>query len=205
MNYNINSYYVGQGCDLELFKTNIPLCVPDKLQRIQSPIIGYLGALTSLRLDINLIESLAKNCTHWNIVLVGPQDHVFEKSTLHNLENVHFLEACNPEDIPEYIGAFDICINPQMLNELTVGNYPRKIDEYLAMGKPVVATRTEAMLSFKDYVYLASNQFEFIEMTKEALQHRDIKSITERREFAFSHSWENSVKTISQSIIAYCK
>jgi hypothetical protein len=31
------------------------------------------------------------------------------------------------------------------LNETTKGNYPRKIDEYLAMGKPVVATKTIAM------------------------------------------------------------
>jgi hypothetical protein len=30
------------------------------------------------------------------------------------------------------------------LNETTKGNYPRKIDEYLAMGKPV-ATKTIAM------------------------------------------------------------
>lgn len=203
MKYNINSYYVGQGCDLELFKKDTSFCIPDRLRKIQFPIIGYLGALTSLRLDIDLIESLAKYCPYWNIVLVGPQDDVFEKSVLHNFENIYFIEACNPEDIPKYISAFDVCINPQILNELTIGNYPRKIDEYLAMGKPVVATKTETMLSFKDYVFLASNQYEFIDMIKEALKHKDIKSIKERREFAFSHSWENSVKAISQSIVSY--
>jgi glycosyltransferase involved in cell wall biosynthesis len=55
-----------------------------------------------------------------------------------------FLGAQDVNRLPEYIKA-DVCINPQLLNETTKGNYPRKIDEYLAMGKPVVATKTIAM------------------------------------------------------------
>jgi glycosyltransferase involved in cell wall biosynthesis len=55
------------------------------------------------------------------------------------------LGAQDVNRLPEYIKASDVCINPQLLNETTKGNYPRKIDEYLAMGKPVVATKTIAM------------------------------------------------------------
>lgn len=201
--YNLNSYYVGQGCDLELFKKNAFFSIPEKLKRIQSPIIGYLGALTSLRLDIGLIEYLAKSSPSWNIVLIGPQDSVFEESQLHHLENVFFIEACKPEDIPKYINTFDVCINPQMLNELTIGNYPRKIDEYLAMGKPVVATMTEAMLSFKNYVFLANNHREFVDMINVALESNNIDLIEERKKFAFSHTWESSVKAISGCIVNY--
>ena len=39
-----------------------------------------------------------------------------------------------------------------MVNAVTQGDYPLKIDEYLAMGKPVVATRTPMAL-FADYAY----------------------------------------------------
>ena len=49
-------------------------------------------------------------------------------------------------------------LNPQLLNEVTIGNYPRKIDEYLAMGKPTVATKTEGMSVFADYTYLAEDK-----------------------------------------------
>ncbi len=45
------------------------------------------------------------------------------------------------KELPGYIQHFDVCINPQKLNPITIGNYPLKVDEYLAMGKPVVATR----------------------------------------------------------------
>ncbi|MEJ7660035.1 MAG: hypothetical protein WKG07_10665 [Hymenobacter sp.] len=44
----------------------------------------------------------------------------------------------------------------RLLNDITIGNYPLKIDEYLAMGRPVVATRTRAMELFADHVYLAA-------------------------------------------------
>lgn len=40
---------------------------------------------------------------------------------------------------------FDVCMNPQLVNEITIGNYPRKVDEYLALGKPVIATKTLTM------------------------------------------------------------
>jgi glycosyltransferase involved in cell wall biosynthesis len=69
-----------------------------------------------------------------------------------------FLGAQDVNRLPEYIKAFDVCINPQLLNETTKRNYPRKIDEYLAMGKPVVATKTIAMGYFKDWVYLAETK-----------------------------------------------
>ena len=52
----------------------------------------------------------------------------------------------------------DVCINPQKVNPITDGNYPLKIDEYLAMGKPVVATRTHTMEDvFASHTHLASS------------------------------------------------
>ena len=33
-----------------------------------------------------------------------------------------------------------MCVNPQEINEITEGNFPLKVVEYLAMGKPVVAS-----------------------------------------------------------------
>jgi glycosyltransferase involved in cell wall biosynthesis len=82
---------------------------------------------------------------------------------------VHFLGAKKMEDLPLYVKAFDVCINPQLVNEVTIGNYPRKIDEYLAMGKPTVATSTTAMEVFADYCYLANNKEGYIKSIEAAL------------------------------------
>lgn len=197
--YNRNSYFVAQGCDFELFK-NTKLTCPDDLKAIQTPIIGYFGALTTLRLDISLVEYIAESFPECSLVLIGPEDTHFEKSSLHHRRNVHLLGKKSPNEIFQYINCFDVCINPQLVNELTMGNYPRKIDEYLAMGKPVVATWTETMQTFKDFVYLAKSHHTFVSMIKNALAEDCVKRQKEREQFAYSHNWENAVNSISENI-----
>ena len=74
----------------------------------------------------------------YSIVLVGPEDEDFMKSKLHQIENIFFLGSKSEVELSSYINGFDVAINPQLVNMMTIGNYPRKIDEYLAMGKPIV-------------------------------------------------------------------
>jgi glycosyltransferase involved in cell wall biosynthesis len=183
-----------------MFDEQLIVDIPEDMKGVKRPIVGYVGFLTSLRLDIALLFRLAKEKPHWNLVLVGPEDVDFEKSSLHELPNVFFLGRREPTQLPSYIFGFDVCINPQVINPLTIGNYPRKIDEYLAMGKPTVATATKAMEVFKEYTYLATNIDEFISMTEVALADNDLNMKQRRIDFARSHTWENSVKEIYRVI-----
>jgi teichuronic acid biosynthesis glycosyltransferase TuaH len=203
--YNPLSYDIGQGCDLEGYtKDNHTL--PEDLINIKGPIIGYCGALLNTRLDIKLLEEMAKQKQEWNFILVGPEDTAFKTSSLHNLRNVHFLGSKPVEQLPSYVHYFDVCINPQVLNQMTIGNYPRKIDEYLAAGKQIVATKTQAMEMFKEYCYLASNVEEYIKGISDSLfQKQDPKDIQRKREFALSHTWEASVSGLYKSINEYYK
>jgi glycosyltransferase involved in cell wall biosynthesis len=102
--------------------------------------------------------------------------------------------------LPNYLAAFDVAINPQVLNEVTIGNYPRKIDEYLAMGKPTVATETKAMSIFKDHTYLAKTKDEYPGLIEQALRENSEEKAKERIKFAQSHTWENSVQAIYEAI-----
>lgn len=198
--YNHKSHFVGQGCDLSAFKPENIKTVPKDIVDIPGPIIGYIGALKTLRLDIDVIEHIANSRPDWSIVLVGPEDDDFKASNLHNMPNVWFLGRKEEHELPEYLNAFDVAINPQIVNEVTVGNYPRKIDEYLAMGKPVVATQTEAMEYFKDHVSLAKNKNNWLTAIEENLQ-VEIKYFQKLRiEFAKQHTWENNVNEIYKYI-----
>ncbi|WP_235005397.1 glycosyltransferase [Pedobacter nyackensis] len=198
--FNKNSYYVGQGCDLEIFKEDAAALKPVELSNITTPVIGYVGAMQSLRLDIELIKYIAAKRSDWTIVLVGPEDDEFKKSALHQLENVIFTGSKPLEDLPVYIQFFDVCINPQLVNQVTIGNYPRKVDEYLALGKPTVATKTRAMDLFKDHVYLADGKEEYIVSIEQAMVEDSAELQQARRTFAESHTWGNCVKAIYESI-----
>jgi glycosyltransferase involved in cell wall biosynthesis len=194
--FNENAYYVGQGCDLSAWDEHLVQATPADMRTIPGPVIGYVGALNSHRLDINLIAHVAQARPDWSIVLVGPEDEAFQASRLHELRNVVFLGSKPPESLPAYVKAFDVCINPQAINPVTIGNYPRKIDEYLAMGKPTVATRTQAMEVFAEYTYLAEKPTDYVELIRLALEEDDASKQQARKKFAASHSWENNTLEI---------
>ncbi|MDP3462270.1 MAG: glycosyltransferase [Bacteroidales bacterium] len=199
--FNPNSFYVGQGCDVSLFNKKLIKEVPADIAAIKRPIIGYIGALFSLRLDIDVLEYLAIQRPEWSIVLVGPEDDSFAKSNLHRIDNVHFLGSKKMEELPAYLYPFDVALNPQKLNEVTIGNYPRKIDEYLAMGKPTVATATKAMEVFKDYTYLAETKEDYLRLVEKALAENTSEKEIEREKYANSHTWENNVLEIYKCML----
>ncbi|MBX0290501.1 glycosyltransferase [Hymenobacter sp. HSC-4F20] len=199
--YNPNSYYVGQGCDVAPAATTATTVPPD-LAPISGPLIGYVGALVSLRLDIDLLVSLARQRPEWSLVLVGPEDEAFKASALHELPNVYFLGPKAPAELPAYIREFTVCLNPQLVNDMTIGNYPRKIDEYLALGKPVVATRTQAMDIFAEHTYLADSGADYVALIEQALWEDSAERQRRRAAFAATHTWENSVRQIYEAIRA---
>lgn len=199
--FNQNSYMIGQGCDISMFNDlNNDITVAKEFDGIQGPVIGYVGSLTTLRLDISLLQYIAKKRPDWSIVLVGPEDESFKNSALHDLSNVYFLGNKPMERLSNYIKGFDVAINPQIVNEITIGNYPRKIDEYLAMGKPVVATYTKAMQMFNDHTYLGSTKEEYVTLIERAMKENTSLQERHRIEFAATHTWKNSVDQIYQAI-----
>lgn len=199
--YNLNTFFVGQGCDLSLFEGNTDsLEEAEELQSLPRPIVGYAGQLTSRRLAERTLSKIAKAQPDWTLYLLGPQDNTFKNSDIRELPNVHLPGPCPPEVLPRYLKGFDVCLNPQLVNEATLGNYPRKVDEYLAMGKPVVATRTPAMGYFEKYTYLADKPDDYVPLIKQALEEDSPEKQNARRQFALSHTWAANVRAIGRAL-----
>jgi teichuronic acid biosynthesis glycosyltransferase TuaH len=198
--HNPNSFYIGQGCDFELFNRDRKNPMPEELKGLSSPIIGYVGAIDSARLDEKILEMLARERPQWNIVLVGPEDDFFSASALHLYPNIYFTGRKPLQNLPDFVAHFDVCLNPQLINPITKGNYPLKIDEYLAMGKPVVASRTRTMKLFEDFTYQADRPEEYISLIEKALAENGPEAADRRESFARSHSWENCMKELYRVI-----
>lgn len=198
--YNPNTFDIGQGLDLSQYdyKTNYPL--PQDISDIKHPIIGYVGWITNRRLDADLIYEVARRCPNLSFAMVGGEDEYFKTHKLHTLCNVFFTGEKTQSCIPAYVASFDVCMNPQKINQITIGNYPRKIDEYLALGKPVIATRTKTMNIFEDYVWNCTNADEYVAAIEKALQAHSAEQSLRRIEFAHTHTWENSVRKLYSHI-----
>ncbi|WP_210517316.1 glycosyltransferase [Hymenobacter terricola] len=199
---NPHSHDIGQGCVLALYQAETPHEVPADLAAVPMPRIGYTGFLTTVRLDLGLLLMLARKRPDYHLVLVGPEDADFRQSALHGLPNVHFLGNKTPAQLPAYVQHFDVCINPQAVNDVTQGNYPLKIDEYLAMGRPVVATRTRTMEVFADYAYLAGNQYEWLAQLAQVLVAPDPERAARGVALAQSHTWAASVAKLYAAVRA---
>ncbi|RNI25605.1 glycosyltransferase [Rufibacter latericius] len=199
--YNRNSFYIGNGFDASQYVSEKVRPIPQDLKDIPGPIIGYVGALITLRLDLALMIDLAKARPDWSFVLIGKEDDDFKASELHHLPNVYFLGLKHTKDVPAYLQGFDVCINPQILNDITNSNFPLKVIEYLAMGKPVVATSTNTMREvFQDQTYLATGSSEFISQTEKALLENSQDQQERRKDFAKEFTWENVVSVFMKSI-----
>ena len=199
--YNPNSFYIGNGFDTRQYDYNISVAEPEDLKNIPHPRIGYVGALLSLRLDLSLLIEMAKSKPNWSFVMVGSEDESFQKSELHSLTNVYFLGQKSTKEVPAYLEYFDVCINPQTVNDITKGNFPLKIVEYLAMAKPVVATATNTMKEvFSQHSYLADSCTSFIYQTEKALQENSDELRMKRINFVRQFSWENIAKGLMKYI-----
>lgn len=198
--FNSQSFDIGQGVDLSAYDLSLEFKVPAELESIPTPRIGYIGDISSLRLDADLIYELAKSKPDYSFVMIGRADKLFASHAMNSLKNVHFLGSIAKNMVPTYMSALQICLNPQLVNELTIGNYPRKVDEYLALGKPVIATKTDTMELFREHSYLCSSVADYQIAVEKALQEDNEEKVRQRKLFAESHSWKNNVNNIFKYI-----
>lgn len=189
-------HYFPNGGDATLFKTAIelPLEKPDELKNINTPIIGYTGAVCQ-RFDYDLLEKIAKAHPDKTIVLVGPRkDKQFSPINLDLIPNIVFTGPKKIDQLPAYLKFFDCAILPFKKNNLTGGIYPLKINEYLAAGRTVVTTDfSEDVKGFSNSVHLASDNDSFIEAINTAINDYSDEKIKNRQSVAELNSWENRV------------
>ena len=77
----------------------------------------------------------------------GEQENKLKKLvTVHNLEEKVILTGfIDYLKLSRYINLSDICINPFEINDVTNIIFPGKIYQYLACGKPVIATKLQGL------------------------------------------------------------
>ena len=83
--------------------------------------------------------------------------------------------------MPAYIAAFDCCLVPFAVNRLTDAVNPIKLREYLAAGRPVVATPLPEVLPYAEFVELASSPAEFSDGVMAALAPANDEPAARRR------------------------
>jgi len=206
---NPNTHYVPNGVDFDLYRaaTESTDPEPDDLRPIPHPRIGYVGYVKR-HIDLPMLLELARTRRDWSLVLVGPvrDEHAdigADVAALRSEPNVHFLGARPARDLPFYTRGFDVCLMPYRQTNYTRYIYPLKLHEYLACGKPVVATPLENLREFADVLRFAECSDEWVSAIETALGDFDAGLARSRQAVARQSSWEHRVHVISQVLKGY--
>lgn len=175
---------IRNAAEVEFFSTKETETILNKQDKVT---IGYYGAVAEW-FDVELFKISAKSLPEYDFILIG--NVTTDLGDLSNLSNVKIIGEVPYKNLPAYLNGIDICLIPFKIIELTRCTNPVKVYEYLAAGKPVVATGMPEVELLSDYVHIGYNREEFIEKIKYAVTEIDNMKLSEfRRSWALTQDW----------------
>jgi teichuronic acid biosynthesis glycosyltransferase TuaH len=185
---------VGNGVDYTFFNKS-SFEKPAPLQGMKK-IIGYIGTI-DYWLDFDTIDFAAEQRKDLDFVFVGP----VRTNDLPDRPNIHFLGTKYYSTIPDFVHFFDVCIIPFKRNQFADTINPVKIYEYFALGKPVVASKTQEISNFMDLLYMTENKHDFLSQLENALSEQVSRIQQERKAVAESNDWSLKAKSIQKALL----
>ena len=161
-----------------------------KLRKKAKIIIGYIGAISTV-FDQDLVIKIANKINKSEIHLVGPILCNIDK--LKKFKNIKYFGQVKHNLLQNYMINFDVGIIPYIKNNFTKSVYPCKLNEYLALGIPVVSTDINELKNIenKKIFSLSTNSEDFIMKINNEIKNDDQNKIKLRKKYAQDNSWHN--------------
>lgn len=198
---NPNTHLLPGGVDTARFDPGRVAAPPADVAALPRPRVGLVGTIDD-RVDVGLLAYCARSLSEAAFVLVGPvKRHRVDVGPLENLPNVHFLPPCPHAEVPSIAAALDVCLIPYRVNPYTEGLSPIKLYEYLALGRPVVATNLPYLRREAAHIRITRSPGEFVAAVQEALARPPTaEEQAHWQAVAKAHSWERQVDEIERHL-----
>ena len=172
--------------------------LPADLATLPRPVAGYIGAL-HLWLDQDLMARVSEQLPEVTFAFVGPEQ--VDVTRLTSRPNVRLFGARPHDQVPAYVKGFDVALVPYLRSDFTDSVYPVKLNEYLAMGVPVVATDLPEIRRFNerhgDVLAVAADADEFADRVRSAVADRQPDRASRRVAVARENSWSARLEEMS--------
>jgi glycosyltransferase involved in cell wall biosynthesis len=169
------------------------------------PRIGFVGAVSSYKLELDWIVAAARTHPEWDFELHGPVgecDPDTDVGALLAMPNVRAHGVLAADRVPATMAGFDVAILPTPCNRYTRSMFPMKFFEYLAAGAPVVATRLDSLSHYNHVAMLVDDVDGFITAIERALR-GDGPSPELRRAVVAEHTYERRTAAMLQAITTW--
>jgi glycosyltransferase involved in cell wall biosynthesis len=166
---------------------------------IAGPRLGFFGVIDE-RMDLQLVERLARARPQWQLVMVGPVVKI-DRDALPSSPNIHWLGMQPYALLPHLLAGWDVALMPFALNEATRFISPTKTLEYLAGEKPVVSTPIADVIGLYGHaVEIARSADEFGAACERVLA-EDARAAEKRLHTTLAtvatQSWEHSAQSVA--------
>ncbi|NQY07797.1 MAG: glycosyltransferase [Flavobacteriaceae bacterium] len=188
--WNANTYVVKNGVDMQIFSK---AKIDTKTNSNDKQIIGYVGTL-DFRFDVALVAYAATVLQDVIFEFTGHVSNPNIIKALSGFDNIHFRKAIPAASVPNYMSRFALGIIPYLQLEVNKNIYPLKINEYLAMGLPVVMTDFATLPEFENHVMVSQTKEQFVCQLQIQLKANSSEAISRRIAFASKNSWEERTK-----------
>jgi GT2 family glycosyltransferase/glycosyltransferase involved in cell wall biosynthesis len=161
---------------------------PEELRLLPHPRVGFFGGIDDYVVDTALLERVARELDHVQLVLVG--DVTCPIDELLGLPNVTWVPRRPYELIPAFGRSFDVALMPWLRNEWVRCCNPIKLKEYLALGLPVVSVDFPEVQHYADVIRVARDSTDFVDLVRRTLEDGGPASPADRRAAVLGSSWD---------------
>lgn len=200
------TYVVTAGVDFGHFKAGIDGSEVRKQYGIKSDdlvlfFMGHLDSIRGLKEATSEFIKLINGYPKLKFLIVGEGELYSELAQIRDQCSIKkhiILTGRQPyERIPEFLAAADICLLPFQLNDITREAVPIKVYEYMASGKPIVATDLPGVrreMGEDNGIIYVNNPAEVVRKAVELIDsHANLTEYGNRnRSFIEKFSWDNS-------------
>jgi glycosyltransferase involved in cell wall biosynthesis len=182
-------------------KARAPQDEPEDQKSLTRPRLGFYGVIDE-RMDLELLEGVARARPDWNLVMLGPVVKV-DPESLPRAPNVHYLGGKSYAELPRYASGWDVALLPFARNDSTRFISPTKTPEYLAAGLPVVSTSIRDVVrpyQALGLVHIADSTAEFVAACEAALSEPAGTRLAGADEFLAQLSWDKTWTEMSSLV-----
>ena len=185
-----NVIYLPNACDFDHFsKTGNPS------EEQTTPIIGYMGCIHPVMIDNDIVNALSEK---FKIIMIGQNKGVKLDST-----NIYETGHIPYSELPNYLSVAKVGIIPfRTDSDYLRYSAPIKVMEYLAAGRPVVASPIPELMPLADMGLIhivANDDLEgWVKAVGEAInEYPNVRGV----EYAKTQTWENRWQTLKKEVL----